>query len=46
MLVSVIIPVYNAKPYLENLYGTLEGQYYQNLEFIFVNNNSNDGSKE
>lgn len=46
MLVSVVIPVYNAKPYLENLYGTLEGQYYENLEFIFVDNNSNDGSRE
>lgn len=46
MLVSVIIPVYNAKPYLENLYGTLDEQYYKDVEFIFVNNNSNDGSRE
>ena len=46
MLVSVIIPMYNAEKYLDNLYASLQYQEYDNLEIIFVDNNSQDHSYE
>ena len=46
MLVSVIIPMYNAEKYLDNLYASLQYQEYDSLEIIFVDNNSQDHSYE
>lgn len=46
MLVSVIIPMYNAEQYLDNLYASLQYQKYKQLEIIFVDNNSQDHSYE
>lgn len=46
ILISVIIPVYNVKPYLEHCMDTVLRQTYQNLEIILVNDGSTDGSRE
>ncbi len=46
MLVSVIIPMYNAEKSLDNLYASLQCQGYDHLEIIFVDNNSQDHSYE
>ena len=45
-LISIIIPVLNGKLYLERCFSTLEGQNYPNLEIIFIDNGSQDGSRE
>jgi glycosyltransferase involved in cell wall biosynthesis len=41
-LVSVVIPAYNAAPYLEDAVKSLQAQTYKNLHIIIVN----DGSKD
>lgn len=41
---SIVIPVYNASPYLESCIQNLLGQTYQDWEAIFVNDGSTDGS--
>lgn len=43
-LISVIIPVYNVRPYLEKCLTSLQGQSYPKLEFILIDDGSNDGS--
>lgn len=43
-LVSIIIPVYNSSPYLDELNENLINQTYKNIEIIYVNDNSNDDS--
>ncbi|GGH32139.1 glycosyltransferase [Sphingobacterium alkalisoli] len=43
-LVSVIIPVYNAEQTLHVCLEALRSQTYPNLEFIFINDCSTDGS--
>lgn len=43
-LISVIIPVYNAKDYLPRCIGSLTCQLYKNLEIILVDDGSTDGS--
>ena len=45
-LVSVIIPVYNVKPYLQMCADTVFAQTFRNLEIIFVDDGSTDGSGE
>ena len=45
-LISIIIPVLNGVSFLDNCFSTLEKQTYPNLEIIFVDNGSSDGSRE
>lgn len=43
-LISIIVPVYNVLPYLEQCFESLSHQNYPNLEFIVVDDGSTDGS--
>lgn len=45
-LVSVIIPVFNVKPYLVEALDSIVCQTYENLEIIIIDDGSFDGSKE
>lgn len=45
-LVSVIIPVYNVKPYLERCVNSIINQSYKNLEIILVDDGATDGCRE
>ena len=45
-LISVIIPVYNTKPYLNACVESVVGQTYRELEIILVDDGSTDGSGE
>ena len=45
-LISVIVPVYNTKAYLDRCLNSIIGQTYQNLEIILVDDGSTDGSGE
>ena len=44
--VSIIIPVYNVKRYIDLSINSILRQNYDNYEVILVNDGSNDGSKE
>ena len=44
ILISVIIPVYNVKKYLESSIRSIKDQTYKNLEIILVDDGSTDGS--
>lgn len=44
MKVSIIVPVYNAAPYLRECIDSLVGQTWQNIEVILINDGSTDES--
>ena len=46
ILVTIIIPVYNTKPYIVECMESVLHQTYQNLEIILINDGSTDGSGE
>lgn len=43
-LISVIVPIFNAGPYLDQCLESLESQSYKNLEIICLNDGSTDDS--
>lgn len=45
-MISVIIPVYNTKQYLQSCLDSVLAQTYSDLEIIFVDDGSTDGSAE
>jgi glycosyltransferase involved in cell wall biosynthesis len=45
-LVSVVMPCYNGRRYVEQAIGSILDQTYENLELIVVNDSSTDGSRE
>lgn len=45
-LISIIVPVYNVKEYLEKCLDSICSQTYKNLEIILINDGSSDGSGE
>ena len=45
-LISVIVPIYNIKGYIEKCIMSIVGQTYTNLEIILVDDGSTDGSGE
>lgn len=46
ILLSVIVPIYNVEPYLEQCVQSILNQTYTHLEIILVNDGSPDGSKQ
>ncbi len=45
-IISVIVPIYNVKIYLERCVNSIVDQTYKNLEIILVDDGSTDGSAE
>lgn len=43
-LISIIVPVYNMEAYLERCMASIQGQTYENLEIILVDDGSTDRS--
>lgn len=45
-LVSIVVPIYNVEPYLDQCINSICSQTYKNLQIILVNDGSTDGSTE
>ena len=45
-LISVVVPVYNVKQYLDDCMESIVHQTYENIEIILVDDGSTDGSGE
>ncbi len=45
-MLSIIVPVYHVKPYLEQCVRSLLAQTYENLEVLLIDDGSQDGSGE
>jgi len=45
-LISIIVPIYNVGPYLEQCLNSIISQTYKHIEILCVNNNSTDNSLE
>lgn len=45
-LVSIVTPCYNGAPYLPRFFNSILNQTYKHLEVIFVDDGSNDGTRE
>lgn len=45
-LISIIVPVYNVKPYLEKCVYSITNQTYKNIEVLLIDDGSTDGSDE
>ena len=45
-LISVVVPVYNVKQYLDDCMHSIVNQTYENIEIILVDDGSTDGSGE
>lgn len=43
-MVSILVPVYNAAPYLRECVGSLTGQTYTDLQIVLINDGSTDNS--
>ena len=46
MLVSVIVPIFNVKPYLQKCLESIVNQTYKNLEILLIDDSSTDGTWE
>lgn len=46
MKISIVIPVYNTKPYLKACFQSVLEQTYENIEVLIVDDGSTDGSDE
>jgi len=46
IMISVIIPCYNAEKYLERTFRCLDSQTYRNFEVICINDGSTDGTQQ
>lgn len=46
VLISIIVPVFNARVYIERCVNSLLAQEYQNIEIVLVDDGSTDGSGE
>lgn len=44
LLISIIVPVYNAKDYLTDCVNHLIGQTYRNIEILLIDDGSSDGT--
>lgn len=44
MKISILVPIYNVENYISKCIDSLFGQSYEDIEFVFVNDNTPDGS--
>lgn len=46
VLVSIVVPIYNAQQYLKQCLNSIKGQTYNNIEVLMVNDGSSDDSEK